>query len=69
MDAAAQTWDGVSEYTAYGYADQDQDQEQEQEQEQEEPGAEYDRDGVLIVNEPPGSPDKPSAETMLWPAR
>ena len=65
MDAVAQTWDGVSEYTSYGYAEQ----EQEQEQEQEEPGAEYDSDGVLIANEPPGSPDKPSAETMLWPAR
>ncbi|KAH8106451.1 hypothetical protein DFH11DRAFT_1691863 [Phellopilus nigrolimitatus] len=66
-DTAAQGWEGVSatvdesEYT-YGYA------EQEQEQEQEEPGAEYDPDGMLIVNEP-GSPDKPSAEAMLWPAR
>ncbi|KAL5507704.1 hypothetical protein ACEPAH_5322 [Sanghuangporus vaninii] len=61
MDSVAQSWDGTTEYS-YGYA------EPEQEQEQEEPGAEYDPDGVLIANEP-GSPDKPSAETMLWPAR
>ncbi|KAI5115965.1 hypothetical protein M0805_000608 [Coniferiporia weirii] len=65
-DTSAQRWEGVSagdeaEYS-YGYA------EQEQEQEQEEPGAEYDPDGMPIVNEP-GSPDKPNTEVMLWPAR
>jgi len=68
-DAIGQGWDGSAslsvgeenEYT-YGYG------EQEQEQEQEEPGAELDPDGVLIAAEP-GSPDKPSNEVMLWPAR
>ncbi|THH02810.1 hypothetical protein EW145_g6694 [Phellinidium pouzarii] len=65
--ASVQGWEGMpaagdeAVYT-YGYA------EQEQEQEQEEPGAEYDPDGMLIVNEP-GTPDKPSTEAMLWPAR
>lgn len=59
-----QTWEnGASEYTyGYNYAEQE-----EQEQEQEEPGAVYDRNGVLIANEP-GSPDKPSSD-ILWPAR
>ena len=63
MDGVAQSWDGVTEYT-YGYA------EPEQEPEQEEPGAEYDPDGNMLMANEPGSPDKPSSETlMLWPAR
>ena len=47
-----------NDYT-YGYALQ---------QEQGEPGAELDRDGVPLLVEP-GSPDKPSSEATLWPAR
>lgn len=65
---SGQPWDAVtplatgeeSEYT-YGYSEQVLEQEQE-------PGTEYDPDGVLISAEP-GSPDKPSSEIMLWPAR
>ncbi|EJD01740.1 uncharacterized protein FOMMEDRAFT_169792 [Fomitiporia mediterranea MF3/22] len=68
IDSVAQGWDGMSEYP-YNYAEQEPDQDQEQEEAGSEyDRAEYDRDGMPITNEP-GSPDKPSSETMLWPAR